>query len=572
MATIGAYGSVLLKNQKQPDAIGAYGKVLLRNFVKVQAAYGRVALYSGADYNLGRIGNIHLIEVDAYNPDTASVETLRFCSHRGFCTKPTETPANTMYLPRVKQPGLTRWDIYSKGKTGGASTMAHGEIVLVNIDGGLDDLIDYGFDGRTLIHRTGPEKGGSYPTDYPVQETYTVEQLRVSWEDVSLIVRDKQYVFDRPLQTSTYAGTNTLPYGLEGTENDLKGKRKPLIYGYVDNILLPCVNTSKLIYQINDGSFDLAYLSDRGLGWLPGTDYTDEADMLANAPAAGEYRLLKTDGYVRLGSPPAGQLTARVYQSFPLDEAGELIEKVCLQAGLDSNDIDATDLSDLDMLQSASLGVVVGDKTGREVMDELCQSIGAWWSFDRYGVLRVKRLDAPVLDSNSITLTTTEVKNNISRDPTGDTDRGVPVYKVILKYHRNYTVQTNDLAGALTSPSATELNKAKVAFLANEWRTVTAEDAAVQTKHPLAAEFVIETGIYQQDDAQAEADRQLALRKVRRDRITVTVLADIFSQIELGDVVELKVPRFDLTDGKPMVVIGRQPDYRLGRGELTLWG
>jgi hypothetical protein len=237
-----------------------------------------------------------------------------------------------------------------------------------------------------------------------------------------------------------------------------------------------------------------------------------------------------------------------------------LIEQVALKAGLTSAEISLADLGN-----DAECGIAcMNEVNAREALDSLCATIGAWWTFDRTGILRVYRLTDPAYGAACQTLTEAEIKNNISRDPTADSDRGVPVYRVTCRYAQNYTVQNSDLAGAVTDSRRAEL--------AREFRSAVAADASVQTQHLLAAEMDYPTCFAFEADAQAEAVRQLALRSVRRDRLTVTVLDDVFVNIRLGDVVSVVLPRFGMDLGKHFLVIGYQPDYRLNRGDLTLWG
>ena len=65
-----------------------------------------------------------------------------------------------------------------------------------------------------------------------------------------------------PACTNLYGGTNVLPNGADGVTTDLKGSRKPRLFGTVLNIVPVCVNTVLLIYQVNDGpvhSIDAVY-------------------------------------------------------------------------------------------------------------------------------------------------------------------------------------------------------------------------------------------------------------------------------------------------------------------------
>lgn len=62
-----------------------------------------------------------------------------------------------------------------------------------------------------------------------------------------------------------------------------------------------------------------------------------------------------------------------------------------------------------------------------------------------------------------------------------------------------------------------------------EYLTVVAEDADVKTLHPLAGEITVDTLLNSATDAQALADDILALRSVRRDRLTVTMPTKLIS-------------------------------------------
>ncbi|KKL24278.1 hypothetical protein LCGC14_2416890, partial [marine sediment metagenome] len=94
---------------------------------------------------------------------------------------------------------------------------------------------------------------------------------------------------------------------------DLKGKPKPVLYGVVQNIAPPLVNTSKLIYQVADAtlnSVDAVY--DRGVALTDGGSYASEADLLNDGlePDPGEFKYYLVGGYFRIGSSPAGVITA----------------------------------------------------------------------------------------------------------------------------------------------------------------------------------------------------------------------------------------------------------------------
>src|SRR5574343_255681 len=192
------------------------------------------------------IEECYLVDISAHNG--TSVTTVRFCSGKGYTTLPTDPPANTFYEPRISQPGILKTLMFSEGKTNGASQVGFGEIVLSNPDGGLDYLIDYGFDGRDIVIKKLLATGVILTL-----MACSGEQAVFSNKEVLLRIKDPMNLLAVPIQPNKYAGTNALPAGVEGT-SDIQGKPKPLVFGRVANVTPVCVNTSRLIYQMQDGA------------------------------------------------------------------------------------------------------------------------------------------------------------------------------------------------------------------------------------------------------------------------------------------------------------------------------
>ena len=116
----------------------------------------------------------------------------------------------------------------------------------------------------------------------------------------------------------------SLPAGVEGVVGDLAGKPKPLLFGVVTNIAPPCVNTARLIYQVNDGTItSLDDVYDRGVALTLEGTYASEADVLDDGqePSAGMYKVYLAGGLFRLGSSPAGTVTAEMVKAVSLARA-----------------------------------------------------------------------------------------------------------------------------------------------------------------------------------------------------------------------------------------------------------
>lgn len=506
----------------------------------------------------GRDERIYLVEAVAAVDAAGTLATQRFTTASiGYATGPAETPPNAVYDPCIKQVGYLE-----RGVTVGASRVGYGELTLAT-SGHLDGMLDYGFDGQAVTIRSGPV-GGAYPADYPVKLRAMAEQPEFVGMTLRLRLRDRLAELERPLQTARYGGTNALPAGTDGTPDDIKGQPKPRIYGVVMNTAPVLVNTSRLIYQIHDGALQaVGAVYDRGAALTAGAAYTSESDMQANAPAAGQYRAWLAGGMVRLGGLPTGQVTADATEGATAANryAGALLSRIAQQMGLSSGEVSAADVAALDAAAPYELGVAVqGDETALAVMNRIAESVGAWYGFDRLGVLRMGRLvppsGTPATDLTEISITNLE---RIAQD-------ALPAWRVVLGWARNETVQAGDLAGSVTA--------ARRAWLAQAQRTTSADDATVKARDKLAGEMQRDTLIVAEANASAEAARLLALYKVRRDtfKVRARLSADEVEAIDLGQVVRLTWHRYGLAAGRLFVVTGLRQDFERDVVEVTLWG
>lgn len=501
---------------------------------------------------------IYLVEAVAAVDAAGTLATQRWTTaSMGYATGPADSPANVVYDPCVKQVGYIE-----RAVSVGASRTGYGELTLAT-DGHLDGLLEYGFDGQAVTIRSGPPMG-VYPAAYAVRLRAMAEQPEFAGMTLRLRLRDRLAELERPLQTARYGGTNALPAGTDGTADDIKGQPKPRVYGAVKNVAPVLVNTARLIYQVSDGALaavDAVY--DRGAALTAGAAYSSESDLQSNAPAAGQYRVWLAGGLVRLGSLPSGQVTVDASEgaSAAARRAGALLSRIAQQMGLTAGEVSAADVAALDAAAAYELGAVVqGDETALAVMDRVALSVGAWYGFDRLGVLRLGRLVAPsgtpATDLTEISITGLE---RIAQD-------ALPAWRVVLGWGRNETVQTDDVAGSVTA--------ARRAWLAESARTATAEDATVKNRYKLAGELRRETLLTTQANAEAEAARLLALYKVRRDtfKVRARLSAEEVEEIDLGQVVRLTWGRYGLSAGRLFVVTGLRQDFERDAVEMTLWG
>jgi hypothetical protein len=518
------------------------------------------------------MAQIVIADIDCYDPSLPGVRTLRFAT-QNYVTKATDTPANTFYDGRIQTPPNVQRSCFQSGQTFGRTQIGYGEMVLVNNDGALDGLLEYSFSGRSITVKLGTvnANSGGVPTWVTVISG-TMEQAEFSWQKVTFRVRDKQQDLAKPLQQAKYGGTNSLPNGLDGVEGDLKGRGKPLVFGQVFNAPMPCVNTNRFIYQLHHGSalqsVDAVY--ERGIALTAGAAYPDQATMESTAPSAGQYRVWNSAAgtYIRVAANPKGQLTADATRGATAANrtAGQIFNQVLTYAGISGGAISSADITALDALTAYPVGVYVPhdrDVSTLELLDYVCNSVGAWFGADNSGIFRIARIDLPTGTSVG-TLTAAEIMR-IERQASRDAGVGIPAWKIKLGYKKIYLRQ---------SDTDTAIPADRKEFLNQEFRRIEQSDAAVLTANATSPEISIDTNLVNAADASAEATRRLNIYKARRDIYQVTVRVDsaLASILDLGKIVTLQINRYGMAAGKKFLIIGVRTNMRGYMFELTLWG
>ena len=502
-----------------------------------------------------RVTRIFLAEIEAYDPASSSVITYRFASGQGFDN------AGTFYKPRIENPAT-----FTRGmgaSPGGKANVSFGELTLVNIDRELAAMADDYYDGRTLTLKIG-DPTADYSTFTTVLKA-TIETVAVERERISVRLRDRSVALDKPFSEAKFGGTNVLPNGIDGTADDLKDQAKPRILGRIALMQPTLVNTSKLIYMVNAGAVDaILNVFDAGAYLSQGANYTNQADMEANAPANGTWRACPSIGCFRLGSQPYGQITASVTEEWDYlsNTAAGLVQRILTEKGYTSSDWVAADFTALNAKNAGSLGLVIeGEETTASLIDRLCQSVGAWWGFDSLNRFRIARFEAPT-GSPVATLTDNEVLE-IERQP----ESQLPLWRTTLQADKSFAVQDRkSLAGVVPEDRA--------AWFSTASRDQKAENADVKTQRLLAEEETWDSALNGISIAQAESARRLNLFAVRRDVVTVTLAnpADRYATLDLGAVVNVQSEKLSYGTGRLMTVISVSADFQSGTLDLTLWG
>ena len=564
----------------------------------------------------------YLVEITGIDDRTLAPVTLRYATLPTFMTGPWDSPPNAVYEPRLLSPGNYELHLWGSGATRGASAVTAGVIRVDNSDRALDRIKTWGFDGQPVVVRRCPAGGlGRYPADFPVIASLTVSALDFDWKTAKFSIRDiNQMVSVLPFQPNTFGGTNVLPAGVDGIVTDLQYKCKPVLLGRVNNMAPPCVNTAQQIYQISDRTsypglpYTVTAVYDKGAALGVGVNRGSLAALLAATPATSYFDWCDDPAgcFVKLGSMPAGTVTADAYEGTAI--AQRTLAQVMTRVLTGPGGIAATAINGAAALDAVAPGEVglwvytgtldpasgqVATTTIGALLDALANTANAYWVNNRDGTwwlgalvapatgARARLLDWMVKDQTGVTL---DAGDQALVDGTVATNSpvAVPPWTVRVSYDTLPQVQTVDSLAAVVWTNT----PARVDYLKLPYRTAQASDPTVRALHVNAPILNYTSSFVNQADAAAEAARQLALRKVRRDIIEVPLdsATPLFppstalsgapftltpQDLNRGDVIELRLGRFDW-DGKLFVVIGYVDDLggpsAAGKTTLILWG
>lgn len=502
---------------------------------------------------------IYTIEANYFDLNTASAKVL-YLSTGQFATKSADTPSNTQFYPYIIDPGSIGISIYSEGLVAGKTQLQIGEVTLINTGGILDFLKVASFGNRDIIIRYG-DNAGAYPSTFKTVFYGTAQSFEIGYDQVVIQLMDKSYRLQQPLLTDKYGGTNALPAGIDGTADDIKGLIKPRVYGTVYNVQPIQVNTSKLIYQVHSGNAlsVITTVYDQGIALTFGTDRANNAAMQATAPAAGSYDTCLAEGLIRLGATPAGMITMDCSDgaTAAARTVGQIMKSIAADAGVTVYASDVTAM-DTDNLQECGL-YVNDDRNISQALDEIAATINAFYYYDNINQFRIDW----VVGYDNILSYVDLFEANILNIDMRYSVTNIPVYKVSANYKNIETVQTSDLAGAVTD--------ARRAFLSKPYRKGVATYATVKTQNLNARSLEIASRFIVSTDASDEADRIALMYGSPSFIYDVTIPIEEFDY-NLMDGIMLYHSRFDMPALPYTALIGYTLNLSDNTATLNLWG
>lgn len=500
-----------------------------------------------------------------------------FSDNGGFNGKPTDTPANVFLSPYLDNPGDFSQYIFQNGTTFGRSQVGYGNTSLNNSDGNLDYLLDYGFDGRSIVKRRG-QPDVAYPSGMTTIFTGTMTGIVDSNNYLYLLTRDKQgLVSSLPIQTTKYAGTNNLVDtgvpNVEGVPGDLQGKPKPIWLGANKGVSPPLVNTSKQTYQLSV----LPMMSTGFIVYDKGivqTLHTTETTLMglqnATIPASKYSVYFGNNGegtFIRTGtSLNEGIIT--VEGKWDVDAnctSAYLSDYVLENYGGISGGFTSASVTALDGKNSSVVGFWTDttEYTIGEIIDTILQSVAGYWTSTNNGDFTLGRLEAPAVSADHTLNDYLLIGGNdkISRQSSNDIGGGLPAKRCLLDWGRNYTIlNATDVAGSALTV---------LEFYTREYRTVfSAINTTTLTKHPLAQEIKFTTQMNSSSDAQTEVDRLGVLYKNEYFNVEISVQSVYSKNMQLGQTIALEDVRTFYV--RNYLLTGISNDYKTDFSKLQL--
>lgn len=297
--------------------------------------------------------------------------------------------------------------------------------------------------------------------------------------------------------------------------------------------------------------------------------YANSADLLNDtlAPVAGSYGVFlnAAGSYFRLGADPDGLITADVTEGATAADrtTAKVLGRLFARG---ARVLTAGDIVALDALNSAEVGIWYGPNENpmlSEAINRVADSAGSPCYIDKAGAFRVKRFDGPAavadidIDANDLAMPPT-------RRPAADPERGIPIFKSTIRYGHNFSLQTTDIAPAVS--------QSRRAFLTNEWRTASDQNVAVQTAHLQARELVEETLLITSAAAAAEATRRLGLRGVNRDQLDLAIIEMTPATLAIDLFKTVRLAHSRVGGAHRYLVIGIEIDPDNERLSWIVWG
>lgn len=458
-----------------------------------------------------------LVEVVA---NSGGSEVTRYLSNVGYVTSPADTPANVSYNPCISGGVSVSESLPLSGKP----SLAWGDIEVANFGGVRDTWLGDIWSGRSISVFVGDVR---WPREsFRTVFSGVVEDITSRNADtLNLLLRDKSQRLNTPVTEATLKN-DTLT----------KDTLKPVCFGEVHNITPILIDAATLTYMVHDGPIEnVIEVRDNGI----------PVDFGVNL----------TNGTFALSASPVGTVTASVqgakFSGAYANTVGTLVPALATTYGttpLSAGDIDSSQIAVFAAAHPQAVGLYLPARANLlDTMQQIAASVGAQVVFTPEGKLQIKQVTLPAVGApvaigmSDITANSLNVASTPTLQPA-----------VKLGYCKNYTVQSGLTTG---------LPPAHAELYGQEWLVVQVLDQTTADLWKLdTAPEQVDTLLLTRADAEAEANRRLALWGVRRTVIKYDAQRSS-AMHALGAATTLTHSRFGLSGGKTGQIISKKTDW-----------
>lgn len=443
--------------------------------------------------------------------------TTRYLSNKGFVTNPTDTPANTVYMPRING-GLQFTRSLSLD---GSVSLSFGDLELTNIDGALDTWLDDFWANRSInVYLGDPQwTRGDFRL---VFSGVTLGIDTSKRETVNIQLSDKLQRLNFPVTATKLGGTDT------STADTLL----PLCFGECHNITPLLIDGPTNQYMVHNGPIErIIEVRDNGV----------PVDVTVNL----------TTGTFHLDAAPYGTITASVQGAkvggVYHNTIASLVQLLSINYGstttaFTSADFDSVAMAAFETAHPQPIGVFLSDKENvLDIVNQMAASVGAAPVVQNSGLVSLVQLSLPQAVPGTAIAAKDMLVQNIAISSLPPV-----VASVKLGYCKNWTVQST-VASGLDSLSAL--------LFSEEYLTQTQTNATTAANYNLYTDpDEVDTLLLTGAAALVEASRRLGIFSTQRKVITYTGFYSLLFE-QLGASQTITHPRFGLSAGKTGQII-----------------
>ena len=404
----------------------------------------------------------------------------------------------------------------------GSPSANFGDIRIINVAGERDHWLGYVWSNRPVRVYIGDSR---WPReDFRLFLDGVTDDLTEADENyLSIKLRDKLQRLNAPVTEDKIGGT--------GPNKD---QLAPVLLGECFNVSPQLVDPATHEYQFGRNGCE-ALIEARDSG-VPVT--------VSATPATGRFKHTQsptTSGLMTCSAQ--GERPGGVY----INTVASLIRHLVTAYGTPSLRFTAADIdqANFDAFNAANpqpVGVYLRDRANvNAVCQELAASVGAQMVVSRLGKLQLVKVELPA-PGTAVRIRPADIEvDSFSLE-----FRPPVLASVKVGYCRNWSLQPDLQTGIPAEHKA---------LYAEQWRTALARDSAVATRYQIHEEpEVTGTNLLRGADAEAEAQRRLALRRVPRSIFRFVGLPALFN-LRLGQRVTLTHPRYGLSAGADGMVM-----------------